>query len=124
MEMFKKVLIANRGEIAVRFIQACLEMGIETIAVFSEADREALYVKLADEAYCIGPTASKDSYLNINNLMSLGTHAQVDAIHPRYGFLVKTPILQKFVRRVVLPLLVLTQKQLTRWGQRRLPGRP
>ena len=85
--MFKKVLIANRGEIAVRVIRACKEMGIDTVAVFSEADREALHVKLADEAYCIGPTASKDSYLNLTNLMSVATLTQSEAIHPGYGFL-------------------------------------
>jgi acetyl-CoA carboxylase biotin carboxylase subunit len=85
--MFKKVLIANRGEIAVRIIRACKEMGITTVAVFSEADREALHVKLADEAYCIGPTASKDSYLNLTNLMTVATLTQSEAIHPGYGFL-------------------------------------
>ncbi|MEW9671876.1 acetyl-CoA carboxylase biotin carboxylase subunit [Ammoniphilus sp. 3BR4] len=85
--MFKKVLIANRGEIAVRIIRACREMGIATVAVYSEADRQALHVKLADEAYCIGPVASKNSYLNITNLMSVATLTGADAIHPGYGFL-------------------------------------
>lgn len=85
--MFKKILIANRGEIAVRIIRACREMGIATVAVFSEADRESLHVKLADEAYCIGPTPSKNSYLNITNLMSVATLTGADAIHPGYGFL-------------------------------------
>lgn len=85
--MFKKVLIANRGEIAVRIIRACREMGIETVAVYSEADKEALHVMLADEAYCIGKTAAKDSYLNIPNLISVATITKVDAIHPGYGFL-------------------------------------
>lgn len=84
---FQKILIANRGEIAVRIIRACRELGIQTVAVFSEADRDSLHVKLADEAYCIGPVASKDSYLNLTNIMSVATLAECDAIHPGYGFL-------------------------------------
>jgi acetyl-CoA carboxylase biotin carboxylase subunit len=85
--MIKKLLIANRGEIAVRIIRACRELDIETVAVFSEADREALHVQLADEAYCIGPTPSKDSYLNFTNIISVATLTGCDAIHPGYGFL-------------------------------------
>ena len=85
--MIKKLLIANRGEIAVRIIRACKELDIETVAVFSEADREALHVQLADEAYCIGPTASKDSYLNFTNIISVAKLTGSEAIHPGYGFL-------------------------------------
>ncbi|MFD1736406.1 acetyl-CoA carboxylase biotin carboxylase subunit [Bacillus salitolerans] len=85
--MIKKLLIANRGEIAVRIIRACREMDIETVAVFSEADRDALHVQLADEAYCIGPTPSKESYLNFTNIISVATLTGCDAIHPGYGFL-------------------------------------
>ncbi|WP_010631972.1 acetyl-CoA carboxylase biotin carboxylase subunit [Sporolactobacillus vineae] len=85
--MIKKVLIANRGEIAVRIIRACKEMGIETVAVYSQADREALHVQLADEAYCIGPNSPKDSYLNFTNIISIATLTGCDAIHPGYGFL-------------------------------------
>ncbi|MDR6999160.1 acetyl-CoA carboxylase biotin carboxylase subunit [Neobacillus niacini] len=85
--MFKKVLIANRGEIAVRVIRACKEMGISSVAIYSEADREALHVKMADEAYCIGPTASKESYLNISNIIGIARLTNSDAIHPGYGFL-------------------------------------
>lgn len=83
----KKVLIANRGEIAVRIIRACKEMGIETVAVYSEADQEALHVELADEAYCIGPKLSKDSYLNFSNIISVAKLTNCDGIHPGYGFL-------------------------------------
>ena len=85
--MIKKLLIANRGEIAVRVIRACKELGVETVAVFSESDRDSLHVQLADEAYCIGPTASKDSYLNFTNIMSVAKLTESDAIHPGYGFL-------------------------------------
>lgn len=84
---FHKILIANRGEIAVRIIRACRELGISTVAVYSEADKDSLHVRLADEAYCIGPTLSKDSYLNLTNLMSVATLTECDAIHPGYGFL-------------------------------------
>ena len=85
--MIKKLLIANRGEIAVRIIRACKELGIKTVAVFSEADREALHVELADEAYCIGPAPGTESYLNVTNIMTIATSTGVDAIHPGYGFL-------------------------------------
>ena len=85
--MIKKLLVANRGEIAVRIIRACKELDIETVAVYSEADEESLHVQMADEAYCIGPKQSIDSYLNITNIMSVATLTQVNAIHPGYGFL-------------------------------------
>lgn len=86
-EMFKKILIANRGEIAVRIIRACKEMGIKSLAVYSEADREALHTRNADGAICIGPAKSKDSYLNITSLISAMEVADAEAVHPGYGFL-------------------------------------
>ena len=85
--MIGKVLIANRGEIAVRIIRACREMGIETVAVYSEADREALHTQLADEAVCIGPAPSSESYLNMQNIISATLISGADAIHPGFGFL-------------------------------------
>lgn len=85
--MIKKILIANRGEIAVRIIRACRDLGIEAVSVYSEADKEALHVQMADEAYCIGPKASKDSYLNFTNIISVAKLTGCDAIHPGYGFL-------------------------------------
>lgn len=85
--MFKKVLVANRGEIAVRILRACEERGIDTVAIFSEADRSALHVRSANEAYCIGPAPSRDSYLRMDRIIDVARKAGVDAIHPGYGFL-------------------------------------
>ncbi|MBK9524414.1 MAG: acetyl-CoA carboxylase biotin carboxylase subunit [Bacteroidetes bacterium] len=85
--MFKKIMIANRGEIALRIIRTCKEMGINTVAVYSTADRESLHVRFADEAVCIGPPPSRDSYLNIPRIMSAAEITNADAIHPGYGFL-------------------------------------
>lgn len=83
----KKILIANRGEIAVRIIRACHDLGIQTVAIYSEGDKDALHTQIADEAYCVGPTQSKDSYLNIPNILSIATSTGCDGIHPGYGFL-------------------------------------
>src|SRR5580704_10928480 len=85
--MFRKILIANRGEIALRVICACKELDIATVAVYSEADRNALHVRFADEAVCIGPPRSSESYLNIPHVISAAEITDVDAIHPGYGFL-------------------------------------
>ncbi|NQT30005.1 MAG: acetyl-CoA carboxylase biotin carboxylase subunit [Candidatus Saganbacteria bacterium] len=85
--MFKKLLVANRGEIAVRVIRAAKEMDIETVAIYSEADRDSLHVKIADESYCIGPPPPNKSYLNVPSIISVAEVAGVDAIHPGYGFL-------------------------------------
>lgn len=85
--MFKKILIANRGEIAVRIIRAARELGIATVAVYSEADKDSLHVKLADEAICIGKPSAADSYLKIPNIISAAQITNSEAIHPGYGFL-------------------------------------
>lgn len=85
--MFKKVLVANRGEIAVRIIRACRELGIQTVGVFSEADRNALHVRYSDESYLLGPAPSRESYLRADKILDIATRSEVDAIHPGYGFL-------------------------------------
>src|SRR5436190_3348600 len=85
--MFSRILIANRGEIALRIIRTCKRMGIETVVVYSQADKDAVYLKMADRAICIGPPQAKLSYLNINNIIAAAEIADVDAIHPGYGFL-------------------------------------
>lgn len=85
--MFRKILIANRGEIAVRIIRACKELGIETVAIYSKADESGMHVKLADEAVCVGPAKSAESYLNMKNILAAATTLGCDAIHPGFGFL-------------------------------------
>ncbi len=94
--MFSKILIANRGEIAVRVIRACKEMGITTVAVYSEADAQALHTNLADESYCIGAAAVKDSYLNMDAILCAAQSSHAQAIHPGYGLLSENP---EFARR-------------------------
>ncbi len=91
MTLFKKILIANRGEIAVRIIRACQELGIKTAAIYSAAEKDSLHIKLADEAICIGPAASSQSYLNIPSIISAAEITDTEAIHPGYGFLAENP---------------------------------
>jgi acetyl-CoA carboxylase, biotin carboxylase subunit len=114
--MIKKLLIANRGEIAVRIIRAAREMGIESVAVFSEADREALHVQLADEAYCIGPTASKDSYLNFTNIISVAKLTGCDAIHPGYGFLAENADFAELCRECNIIFVGPTPEAINKMG--------
>ncbi|MDD3410405.1 MAG: acetyl-CoA carboxylase biotin carboxylase subunit, partial [Eubacteriales bacterium] len=89
--MFSKILIANRGEIAIRVIRACKEMGVATVAIFSEADKDALHVSLADESYCVGPAPAQKSYLNMSAILTIATSCGVEAIHPGYGLLSENP---------------------------------
>ncbi|MCG7345166.1 acetyl-CoA carboxylase biotin carboxylase subunit [Sporosarcina sp. ACRSL] len=112
----RKVLIANRGEIAVRIIRACKEMGIETVAVYSEADRDALHVELADEAYCIGPRLSKDSYLNFSNIISVAKLTGCDGIHPGYGFLAENASFAELCEEVNIEFIGPTADAISRMG--------
>ncbi|HLR80706.1 MAG TPA: acetyl-CoA carboxylase biotin carboxylase subunit [Bacillota bacterium] len=114
--MIKKLLIANRGEIAVRIIRACKEMGIHTVAVYSEADEDSLHVQLADEAYCIGATSSQESYLNITNIMSVATSTNVDAIHPGYGFLAENADFAEICRECNIEFVGPTPEAIQKMG--------
>ena len=103
---FKKILIANRGEIAIRVTRACRELGILSVAVFSDADRDSLHVFLADEAYHIGPAPSKESYLNYRKIIEVAKLAGVDAIHPGYGFLSENPVFVRACKEAGIRLIV------------------
>lgn len=112
----KKVLIANRGEIAVRIIRACKELGIKTVAVYSEADEEALHVELADEAYCIGPSLSTESYLNFSNIISVANLTNCDGIHPGYGFLAENANFAELCEECNIEFIGPTSDAISRMG--------
>ncbi|MGE8204473.1 acetyl-CoA carboxylase biotin carboxylase subunit [Heyndrickxia sp. NPDC080065] len=114
--MIKKVLIANRGEIAVRIIRACRDLGIEAVAVYSEADKDALHVQLADEAYCIGPKASKESYLNVTNIISIAKITECDAIHPGYGFLAENADFAELCRECNITFIGPSPEAISKMG--------
>lgn len=116
--MFKKILIANRGEIALRIIRTCKEMGIKTIAVYSTADRESLHVRFADEAVCIGPPASKDSYLSIPNIIAAAELTNADAIHPGYGFLSENAKFSAICRDYGIKFIGATPEQINDMGDK------
>src|SRR5512138_894427 len=103
--MISKVLIANRGEIALRVILACKELGLQTVAVHSEADRDALHVRYADDDVCIGPPASKQSYLNISSIIAAAEITGADAIHPGYGFLSENAAFAEIVNECQLTFI-------------------
>ncbi|MDA1474893.1 acetyl-CoA carboxylase biotin carboxylase subunit [Bacillus changyiensis] len=114
--MIKKLLIANRGEIAVRIIRSCKELGIDTVAVYSEADKDALHVQMADEAFCIGPKFSKDSYLNITNIVSVAKMTGTDAIHPGYGFLAENADFAELCEQVNVTFVGPTAEAISKMG--------
>jgi len=116
--MFKKILIANRGEIALRIIRTCKEMGIKTVAVYSTADTESLHVRFADEAVCIGPPASKDSYLKIANIMAAAEITNADAIHPGYGFLAENEHFAAICQHYGIKFIGPTPEQISRMGNK------
>ncbi len=116
--MFKKILIANRGEIALRIIRTCKEMGIQSVAVYSTADRDSLHVRFADEAVCIGPPASKDSYLNIPNIIAAAELTNADAIHPGYGFLSENAKFSAICAEYGIKFIGATAEQIEKMGDK------
>ncbi len=116
--MFKKILIANRGEIALRIIRTCREMGIKTVAIYSSADRESLHVRFADEAVCVGPPASKDSYLNVPRIMAAVEITNADAIHPGYGFLAENADFAEVCLEYGIKFIGPTPSQIRKMGDK------
>ena len=116
--MLKKVLIANRGEIAVRIIRACREMGIRTVAVYSQADKEALHVKLADEAICIGPASSIQSYLNEKAIIEAACLTGADSIHPGFGFLSENSGFAKICEEIGIKFIGPSYELITLMGNK------
>jgi acetyl-CoA carboxylase, biotin carboxylase subunit len=116
--MFKKILIANRGEIALRIIRTCKEMGIKTVAVYSTADKESLHVRFADEAVCIGPPSSKQSYLNIPSIISAAEITNADAIHPGYGFLSENAEFSRICEDYKIKFIGATADQINLMGDK------
>lgn len=118
--MFNRILIANRGEIAVRIIRACHELGIETVAVYSKADKDSLHVKLSDHSICIGPPPSIKSYLNINNIISAALLKEVDAIHPGFGFLSENPEFARICEDSGIKFIGPNSDSISKLGQKAL----
>jgi acetyl-CoA carboxylase biotin carboxylase subunit len=116
--MYRRILVANRGEIALRIIRACRELGVETVAIFSEADRGAHYLSLADEAYCVGPAKASDSYLKIANVISAAEVGNVEAIHPGYGFLAENAHFNEVCRSCKIDFIGPTPEAMARLGDK------
>ena len=116
--MFKRILIANRGEIALRVIRACRELGVETVAIYSQADRDAPYLQLADEAICVGPAKAADSYLRIDRVISAAEIGNVQAIHPGYGFLSENAHFAEVCRSCDIGFIGPTPEAMARVGDK------
>ncbi|MFT3918685.1 acetyl-CoA carboxylase biotin carboxylase subunit [Cloacibacterium sp.] len=116
--MFKKILIANRGEIAMRILRTCKEMGIKTVAVYSTADKDSLHVRFADEAVCIGPPMSKDSYLRITNIIAAAEITNADAIHPGYGFLSENANFSRICQKNGIKFIGASPEQIEKMGDK------
>ena len=116
--MYKRILIANRGEIALRIIRACRELGVESVAIFSEADRGAHYLELADEAFCIGPAKSSESYLKIDRIISAAEVGNVQAIHPGYGFLAENAHFNEICRSCQIDFIGPSPEAMTKLGDK------
>ena len=116
--MFKKILIANRGEIALRIIRTCREMGIKTVAVYSTADKDSLHVRFADEAVCIGKAQSSESYLNIPHIMAAAEITNADAIHPGYGFLAENASFSEICAQYNIKFIGPTPDMIRRMGDK------
>ena len=116
--MFKKILIANRGEIALRILRACRELNIQTVAIHSEADENAMHVRLADESICVGPAPAQLSYLNIPAIITAATMTNVDAIHPGYGFLSENQRFAEIIEEHGYKFIGPTSKQIELMGNK------
>jgi acetyl-CoA carboxylase biotin carboxylase subunit len=116
--MFKKILIANRGEIALRIIRTCKEMGIKTVAVYSVTDAESIHVKFADEAVCIGPAPSNESYLKISNIIAAAEITNADAIHPGYGFLSENAKFSKICEEHDIKFIGASAEMISKMGDK------
>ncbi|HWQ03584.1 MAG TPA: biotin carboxylase N-terminal domain-containing protein, partial [Candidatus Nitrosotenuis sp.] len=116
--MFKKILIANRGEIAIRVLRACRELEISSVAVYSDVDRASMHVRLADEAYAIGPAPARESYLRIDKLMEVAKKSGCDALHPGYGFLAENPQLPRACVENKIAFIGPTAEAMERMGSK------